>query len=86
MPRRNGRSSKPSYALTEDISDALVKFKDASGLSWAEIARRLGTSTLNLWRWRRGIYPNSHHLLALQELAENLGLAHLLPKAKARTS
>ena len=85
MPRATRRIRKPSYALTEEFADALVQFKDASGLSWAEIARQLGTSTLNLWRWRRGTYPNSHHLLALQDLAGSLGLAHLLPRARVRT-
>ena len=85
MPRRHLRHTKASYALTDDFASALVSFKEASGLSWAEIARLLGTNTLNLWRWRQGISPNAHHLLALQELADDLDLGHLLPRARARS-
>ena len=58
--------------------------KEASGLTWAELARQLGTTTLNLWRWRNGVRPNAHHLLALQDLARRLNLAHLLPSASVR--
>lgn len=49
-----------------------------------ELARRLGTSPLTLRRWtRHGVQPSAHYLLALQDLAEELGLAHLLPRARA---
>ena len=44
------------------------------------MARRLGTNTLTLRRWRAGTRPNALHLLALLYLAEELKLAHLLPK------
>ena len=84
MPRKRvNRSKRPTYALTGNFAQALEDFKEASGLPWAEIARLLGTTTLNLWRWRnKGVLPNMHHLLALQELADSRGLGHLLPTAK----
>ena len=85
MPRKRIRRRRVSYVLTGDFPDGLERFKDASGLSWADIARLLGTSTLNLWRWRkRGVRPNAHHLLALQDLADNLDLGRLLPTARVR--
>ena len=54
------------------------RFKEESGLSWAELARRLGTSVLNLRRWRdKGVRPNVEHMLALLELANSLSLDHI---------
>ncbi len=85
MARKRVRRNRAAYELTGDFSQSLQRFKEASGLPWAEIARLLGTSGLNLWRWRsRGVQPNAHHLLALQDLAERIGLAHLLPAARVR--
>ena len=79
MPRKRvTRSTRTSHVLTGDFAQALEDFKEASGLTWAEIARLLGTSIVNLWRWRQGVVPNTHHLLALQDLADGMGLGHLL--------
>ena len=56
-------------------------------MSWAEIARRLSMSTLNLWRWRKmGVLPNMHYLSVLQDLADSMGLGRLLPTARVRNS
>ena len=85
MARKRVRRSRAAYELTGDFPQSLQRFKEASGLPWAEIARLLGTSGLNLWRWRRrGVQPNAHHLLALQDLAEGMGLTYLLPAARIR--
>ena len=79
MPRKRvTRSRRTPHVLTGDFAQALEDFKEASGLTWAEIARLLGTSVVNLWRWRQGVVPNTHHLLALQDLADGMGLGHLL--------
>ena len=86
MPRKRIRRKRVAYRLTGDFPQALERFKEASGLSWADIARLLGTSTLNLWRWRkRGVRPNAHHLLALQDLVDSMDLGHLLPTARVRS-
>ncbi|MDE2822844.1 MAG: hypothetical protein OXK79_04995 [Chloroflexota bacterium] len=53
-------------------------------MSWAEIARRLSTSIINLWRWRQGVQPNTHHPLALQGLADRMGFGHLLSWVRVR--
>ena len=49
MPRqRTHHRSVSYYVYSDDLPQALENFKEASGLSWAEIARRLGTSTMTL--------------------------------------
>ena len=84
MPRRRARPRRAAYTYPNDFAQSLERIKEASGLTWAELARQLGTSTLNVWRWRRGVRPNAHHLLALQDLAGRMDLAHLLPTARVR--
>lgn len=76
MRRRRG------LLLDDDFGPAIAALKEASGLTWAQLARLLGTSTVNLWRWRNGIRPNADHLLDLQALARRLGLEHVLPAAR----
>ena len=67
-------------AFPDDFPQALERFKEASGMTWDEIAWLLGTTTATLFRWRKkGIRPSAHYLLALHDLAEDLGLGHLLP-------
>ncbi len=77
MPRHRTHNSRMVYVFPDDFPERLERFKEESGLSWAEIARRVGTSDLNLRRWRNGVRPHWRHLSALLELAEDLGLAHL---------
>ena len=84
MPRRRARPRRAAYTYPNDFAKSLERIKEASGLTWADLARELGTSTLNVWRWRRGVRPNAHHLLALQDLAGRMNLDHLLPRARVR--
>ena len=84
MPRKRTHRRRTAYVLTGGFPQGLVQFKEASGLAWAEMARLLGTNTLNLWRWRGGVQPNARHLLALQDLADGMGLGRMLPTARAR--
>lgn len=59
---------RPARApLPGDFALALVATKDAFGLTWEELARLLGTNTLNLWRWRwrKGVRPDTDRLLLL---------------------
>ena len=61
-----------------DFPQRLKRFKEESGLSWAEIARRLGADPKTVRRWQKdGVLPNAHYLLALQDLAKGRGLGHL---------
>ena len=77
MPRHRTHNGRTVYVFPDDFPERLERFKEESGLSWAEIARRVGTSVLNLRRWREGVRPHWRHLAALLELAEDLDLAHL---------
>ena len=67
----------PTNSLTTSRS-ALKRFQEESGLSWSEIARRIGTYRPTVWRWAEGrVRPNVKHMMALLELAKDLGLGHL---------
>ena len=61
-----------------DFPERLRRFQEESGLSWSEIARRIGTYRHTVWRWAEGrVRPNVKHMMALLELANELGLGHL---------
>ncbi|MYC30196.1 MAG: helix-turn-helix transcriptional regulator [Chloroflexi bacterium] len=83
MSRQKLPHERGLYEFPDDFPQCLERFKEASGLSWSELARRLGTSPLTIRRWLNGVQPSARYLLALQDLAEELGLAHLLPRARA---
>lgn len=83
MPRRR-RLPREVHVFPADFSECLERLKEASGLTWTELARRLGTSPLTLRRWRNGVRPDALHLLALQGLAASLDLGHLLPVVRGR--
>ena len=61
--------------LPADFPERLVRFKDASGLTWRSLARLLGVSPYRLRQWRRrGVAPNSAHLFMVLTIAEGMGL------------
>ena len=78
MPRRRKHRRWNVPYFLSGFHERLEQFKDASGLTWAELARRIGTNTLTVRRWRAGAHPNSQHLLALMDLAGRLELSHIL--------
>ena len=79
MPRQRIRHSRETYAIPEDFQQRLRRFQSESGLSWSDIARRLGTYRHTVWRWAEGrTRPNYQHRRALCEFAESMGLGHLL--------
>lgn len=78
MPRQRTYYSRIIYALPQDFPERLKRFQTESGLTWAEIARRLETYRHTVWRWAEGrTRPNYRHRRALLDLAADLGLAHL---------
>ena len=78
MPRQRTRYSRRTYVFPEDFPQRLKRFKEESGLSWSEIARRLGTYRHTVWRWAEGrVRPNYQHRKALLGLANSLDLGHL---------
>ncbi len=79
MPRQRINYSRSTYGFPEDFPQRLARFQEASGLTWSEIARRIGTThRATVWRWTEGVVrPNGRHMLAL---AEDLGIRHLFTK------
>ena len=78
MPRQRILHSRDTYPLPKDFPERLKWFQKGSGLSWSEIARRIGTYRNTVWLWKEGrARPNYQHRKALLELADSLGLAHL---------
>ena len=84
MPRQRTAHRKTVRVFPDNFPQRLERFKDASGLTWSEIGRRLGTNALTIRRWRAGTQPNITHFFALTELAEELDLTHLLPTGRTR--
>ena len=78
MLRERTYYSPRTHVFPVDFPQRLERFKVESGLSWAEIARRLGTYPLTIRRWRcKGVRPNLAHQVALLDLADDLGLGHI---------
>ena len=78
MPRQRTRHRRAVRSYLDGFPESLERLKEATGLSWAELARRIGTDTLTLRRWRGGVRPNSQHLLALMDLAGEMDLSDIL--------
>ena len=43
MPRQRIRHSRDIHELPDDFPERLKRFQEESGLSWSEMARRIGT-------------------------------------------
>ena len=78
MPRQRSHYNRATGVPPDDFAQRLEWFKHASGLTWAEVARRLRVAPITIRRWRRhGVRPNYRQLRALHDLADSLGLGHL---------
>ena len=78
MPRQRTHHSRRTYDFPDDFPERLKRFQRESGLSWAELNRRLGTHPYTVRRWRdKGVRPSTRHMMALLDLADDLGLGHL---------
>ena len=78
MPRQRTYYSRRTHVFPDDFPQRLERFKVESALSWAEIARLLGTYPLTIRRWRyKGVRPNLAHQGELLDLADDLGLGHI---------
>ena len=78
MPRQRIHHTRETYKFPDDFPERMVRFKEESGLSWAELTRRLGTHPETVRRWRKGMCrPSTRHMVALLELSEALGLRHI---------
>ncbi len=78
MPRQHTHHSRITYDFPDDFPQCLVRFKQESGLSWVELARRLDADPETVRRWRdKGVRPSTQHFAALLKVADSLGLGHL---------
>ena len=78
MPRQRTHHSRIVGDFPGDFPQRLKRFQKESGLSWAELARRLGTHPETVRRWRdKGVRPNAQHYAALLAVADSFGLGHL---------
>ncbi|MDE2842924.1 MAG: helix-turn-helix transcriptional regulator [Chloroflexota bacterium] len=78
MPGKRFSYGRRVNAFPKDFRERLKRFKAESGLSWAEISRRLGIHPETVRRWKEGhARPNAEHMLALCRLADDLGLGRL---------
>ena len=74
MPRQRTNYDRSTYGFPDDFPERLKRFQELSGLSWSEIARRIGTYRYTVWRWKEGMgRPNTEHMMALLDLAEEPG-------------
>ena len=79
MPRQRTHHSRRTYDIPDDFPERLERFREESGLSWAEIARRLDIHHETLRRWRKGrALPSMRHMMAILRLAGDLGLGDLI--------
>ena len=77
MPRQRTHHSRRTYLFPDDFRQRLERLKEESGLSWAEMNRRLGTDPHTIRRRRdEGVRPSVRHFAALLNLANDLGLGH----------
>ena len=82
MPRQRIHHTRETYDFPADFPERLVRFQEESGLTWAELNRRLGTHPFTMRRWRdEGVRPSTRHMIALLNLADSLGLGHLFTES-----
>ena len=63
------------FDLPPNFPERLALFKEASGLSWKEIARLLGVTLHRLRQWRKkGVPPTPANLFLLLTIDEAMGL------------
>ena len=78
MARRSPVLLSPRPNFPPDFPTRLERFKEASGLSWAVLARAIYVSPRRLHYWRRGTLPDAVHFYQLLTLTEELGLREVL--------
>ena len=79
MPRQRIDHSRRVYVVPDDLPRRLKRFMEEADMSLAELARRLGTNPYTVERWtKKGVRPHYQYQMALLDLADDLGLAHLL--------
>ena len=58
--------------LPKDFAKRLVRLKEASGLTWAGLAGKIGVDHKQMYRWRNGVEPSGGALHALYVFAASI--------------
>ena len=58
----------------QDFPERLDRFREAAGLTWRELARRLKINARSVRRWKAGTRPGPGHLVSLFNLAAAKGV------------
>ena len=69
MERQQRTKGTRKCLLPEDFPQRLECLKDASGLGWKALSRRLGVDYGRVKAWRRGMEPTGGAMLALCRFA-----------------
>lgn len=40
------------YQMSKELIEALKHYKDKNNMTWPQLAERMGTTRMNLYRWR----------------------------------
>ena len=85
-PRLGGDPERRNYGslLPRDFPDRLERLKEASGLTWAGLAKAIGVDHKQIYKWRKGVEPSGGamyglFLFAIQRFGAE-GLAILVDK------
>ena len=73
--------------LPDDFPERLERLREASGLTWSGMARALGVSHKQIYRWRNGVEPCGGAIHSLYLFADGIpgGLAILMGKERRTT-
>ena len=81
-PRIGGDTERPVYGslLPRDFPDRLERLKEASGLTWAGLAKAIGVDHKQIYKWRKGVEPSGGAMFGLFQFADRMdgGLRILL--------
>ena len=79
MSRQSIHHSRATIGLPDDFPERLKRFRGAFPDFLGRVGSPSGTHPLTIRRWIEGkSLPNAQHVLALLDVADALGLGHLL--------
>lgn len=78
MEARERVRRRHRFVFPDDFRCRIERFKVKSGLSWRQLARRLGVTPFRLREWRRGVRPDAQNFMSLLTLAHSMDLVELL--------
>ena len=66
-PRPGGDPERRNYGslLPHDFPDRLERLKEASGLTWAGLAKAIGVDHKQIYKWRKGVEPSGGAMYGL---------------------